>query len=607
MTCQVARFPLVESISEPADLLGLPRERLGELAEQIRGFLVENVSRTGGHLGPNLGVVELSIALHRVFESPRDAIVFDTGHQSYAHKVLTGRWREFDSLRQEGGLSGYPCRNESEHDIVENSHASTALSYADGLAKAFELRAACDRRVVAVVGDGALTGGMAWEALNNIAAASHRPVVIVLNDNGRSYAPTVGALAEHLATLRTPPDPRAASDPVRTLFETLGLAYLGPIDGHDIDALEQGLRRAAAMRCAVVVHCVTRKGNGHSPAEQDEADCLHAVGPATGAKAKTTSWTEVFGAELLAAGAERDDLVCLTAAMLRPTGLHPFARRFPQRVFDVGLAEQHAVTSAAGLALGGLRPVVAIYSTFLNRGFDQVLMDIALHRLPVTFVLDRAGVTGADGPSHHGMWDSSLLPLVPGLRLAEPRDPRRLRELLRECLCVDDGPTALRYPKGAGGPDLPAVDHLDGVDLLRAAPGSAVLLIAAGSRAHACVRAADTLTARGIPVTVADPRWTAPLPPALAGLAARHALTLTVEDNVVTGGMGQRLAHLLVQRDPVPRLRCLALPARFLPHGDRGDILRRHGLDAAGIVDTVLRHLHPSHCHKRHRTPARST
>lgn len=595
MTCHEARFPLMESVSEPADLRTVPDRMLPDLAAEIRAFLVETVTRTGGHLGPNLGVVELSIALHRVFDSPRDVIVFDTGHQSYVHKVLTGRWRAFDSLRQNGGLSGYPSRRESEHDLVENSHASTALSYADGLAKAFELRGEHDRWVVAVLGDGALTGGMAWEAMNNLALDTGRPVVIVLNDNGRSYEPTVGGLARHLADLRQRRG-RPAAYPYAAfgnLFEALGLAYLGPVDGHDVGAVEQHLRKAVTLRQAVVVHCVTQKGKGYPPAEADEADCLHAVGPHRTAPSASRTWTQEFAEELVAAGAERDDVVCLTAAMLRPTGLHSFAKRFPGRVFDVGLAEQHAVTAAAGLALGGTHPVVAVYSTFLQRGLDQVMMDVALHRLPVTFVLDRAGVTGPDGPSHHGVWDSSLLAVVPGLRLAEPRDARRLRELLRECLDVTDGPTVLRFPKGDTGREIDAVDRFGMVDVLRAPPNATVLLVAVGWLAAPCLAAADALAEFGVGATVVDPRWTAPLDHALAELATSHDLTVTVEDNVRAGGTGSRLGTLLADLDCGVRLACLGLPARFLGHGNRADLLREHGLDATGIVHMVLSRLRP--------------
>jgi 1-deoxy-D-xylulose-5-phosphate synthase len=603
VTGRAPAFPLVESISGPADLRRLPGPRVPDLAEEIRGFLVERVGRTGGHLGPNLGVVELTIALHRVFDSPRDPIVFDTGHQSYVHKILTGRWQEFGSLRQRGGLSGYPCREESEHDLVENSHASTALSYADGLAKAFELHGEHGRHVVAVVGDGALTGGMAWEALNNIGRAPHRPIVVVLNDNGRSYEPTAGAVADHLARLRAQGRPAAGGS---TLFEALGLAYLGPVDGHDAGAVERALRRAVALARPVVVHCVTSKGRGHPSAEADEADRLHAVGPPRSAPATAPTWTEEFADEMLAIGGERPDVVCLTAAMLRPTGLHPFAQRFPRRVFDVGLAEQHAVTSAAGLALGGLRPVVAVYSTFLLRALDQVMMDVALHRLPVTLVVDRAGVTGPDGPSHHGVWDSSLLSAVPGVRVADPRDSRRLRELLRDCLAVDDGPTVLRFPRGEVGPVIDEVDRVGGVDVLRAPADARVLLVAAGWTAVPCVAAADTLAGHGVRVTVVDPRWTAPLDPVLADLAACHALTVVVEDNAITGGVGSRLAALLARDGAGGPLVRLALPARFLPHGSRGDVLREHGLDEPGIVRAVLHGLrcgdHP--VRDRHREAA---
>ncbi|MEV4539128.1 1-deoxy-D-xylulose-5-phosphate synthase [Asanoa sp. NPDC049518] len=452
---------LLSRIHCPADLRALPESALPDLALEIRSLLIETVSRTGGHLGPNLGVVELTIALHRVFDSPHDAVVWDTGHQAYVHKMLTGRWAALDSLRQEGGLSGYPSRSESAHDIVENSHASTALSYADGLAKAFAIGGRPDRAVVAVVGDGSLTGGMAWEALNNIGAAPQRPVVVVLNDNGRSYAPTAGAVGRHLTALR---DGAAAS-----VFEQLGLAYLGPFDGHDTAAVEVALRKARKLGTPTVVHCLTRKGLGHPPAEQDEADRMHTIGPA-GPPSSAQSWTSVFGSEMVALGSERPDIVAISAAMLGPTGLQAFAERYPERAFDVGIAEQHAVTSAAGLATGGLHPVVCVYSTFLNRALDQVLMDVALHRLPVTFVLDRAGITGTDGPSHHGMWDLSVLGMVPGMRVAAPRDGDQLRSLLREAVAHREGPTALRFPKADVGPALPAVGRLGSADVLRWGP-----------------------------------------------------------------------------------------------------------------------------------------
>ncbi|WP_203784314.1 1-deoxy-D-xylulose-5-phosphate synthase, partial [Asanoa ferruginea] len=444
----------------PADLRALPESALPALAAEIRSRLIESVSRTGGHLGPNLGVVELTLALHRVFDSPHDAIVWDTGHQAYVHKMLTGRWAALDSLRQEGGLSGYPSRSESAHDIVENSHASTALSYADGLAKAFAIGGRPDRFVVAVVGDGSLTGGMAWEALNNIGAAPQRPLVVVLNDNGRSYAPTAGAVSAHLASLHS------ANGSAASVFEQLGLGYLGPIDGHNTAEVEVALRKARSLGTPTVVHCLTRKGLGHPPAEQDEADRMHTVGPA-GPSSGARSWTSVFSDEMVALGSSRPDVVAISAAMLGPTGLQAFADRYPDRAFDVGIAEQHAVTSAAGLATGGLHPVVCVYSTFLNRAFDQVMMDVALHRLPVTFVLDRAGITGSDGPSHHGMWDLSLLGLVPGMRVAAPRDGEQLRLLLREAVAHRDGPAALRFPKADVGPALPAVGRLGSADVLR--------------------------------------------------------------------------------------------------------------------------------------------
>jgi 1-deoxy-D-xylulose-5-phosphate synthase len=567
-------------IAGPADLAGLSAAELEALAEEIREFLIEKVSRTGGHLGPNLGAVEMTIALHRVFSSPHDVLLFDTGHQAYVHKILTGRAADFDTLRQAGGLSGYPSRSESEHDMVENSHASTALSYADGLAKAFALRES-GRQVVAVLGDGALTGGMCWEALNNIGAAPDRPVIILLNDNGRSYAPTVGGIASHLAELRFSGE--------RNIFEDLGLTYLGPVDGHDILALEHSLREAVRLGRPVVLHCLTHKGKGYAAAELDQADRLHAIGPAGGPSRPT--WTSVFADEITAIGAERPDVVCVTAAMAEPAGLAPFAARFPARVFDVGIAEQHAVTSAAGLAMGGLHPVVAIYATFLSRAVDQLLMDVALHRLPVTFVLDRAGVTGPDGPSHHGMWDSSILPVVPGLRLASPRDPARLRELLREAVAVSDGPTVLRYPKCAAGPDIPAVRRVGHTDVLRDDPAARVLLIAVGPLTGACLAAADELEGHGVPVTVVDPRWTAPLDPALLKLASAHRLVVAVEDTTTPGALGGRVAQALAAAGSDTCAATFALPPTFLPHASRAEILRAHGLDADGITTTVLKRL----------------
>jgi 1-deoxy-D-xylulose-5-phosphate synthase len=554
------------------DLRRLSTPDLMALAADLRAQLVDSVRVSGGHLGPNLGVVELTIALHRVFQSPKDRLLFDTGHQAYVHKLLTGR--DFSELRQAGGISGYPSRTESPHDVIENSHASTALSYADRLAKAFTLTRQ-DRRVVAIVGDGALTGGMAWEALNNL---TNSPVIIVLNDNGRSYAPTVGGLAEHLALLRTGPTEH-------NLFTDLGFAYLGPVDGHDVIALEHAFQDAAALGRPVVVHCVTEKGKGYPPAEEDEADRMHAVSPS----AATRSWTAEFADTIAEIGAARPDVVCLTAAMTLPTGLGRFAERFPDRIFDVGIAEQHAVTAAAGLAMGGLHPVVAIYSTFLSRAFDQVLMDVALHRLGVTFVLDRAGITGPDGPSHHGMWDASILPVVPGLRLAAPRDPATLRELLRTAVTVADAPTVIRYPKATAGPDIPATWRTDGYDVLREAPDADVLLVAVGPLAGACLAAAEELARQDVSTTVVDPQWIAPLHTGLLRLAAGFRLVLTVEDTTATGALGARLAQALAA-EPVC-VATFALPAAFLPHASRAEILKAHGLDASGIAATVLKRL----------------
>ncbi|MFC9254640.1 1-deoxy-D-xylulose-5-phosphate synthase [Amycolatopsis thailandensis] len=573
----------------PAVLRGLDSAELPALAQRIRDFMVTKVCATGGHLGPNLGVVELSIALHRVFDSPWDSIVFDTGHQTYPHKILTGRAAGFDGLRQINGLSGYPSRTESPHDVVENSHASTALSYADGLAKAIELRGD-RRRVAAVIGDGALTGGMAWEALNNIGAATHRPLVIVVNDNTRSYSPTVGGLAAHLGELRDGTGPGEAN-----LFTDLGLTYLGPVDGHDLDALESALRHAAELDRPVVVHCVTMKGKGYSPAEENEEDHLHAIGvsdPETGASRKPgkPTWTGVFAEEILRVAEEREDVVGITAAMLHPVGLAKMAERFPHRVFDVGLAEQHAVTSAAGLAMGGLHPVVAIYSTFLSRAFDQVLTDVSLHRLPVTFVLDRAGVTGPDGASHHGMWDASILPTIPGLRLASPRDPARLRGLLREAV-GHSGPAVVRYPKAPVGADIPALRRVGDCDILREDPGARILLVPVGPFAQASLDAAEELAGQGSPVTVVDPRWTAPLDSALVELADGHDLVLTVEDTTVTGALGSRLGQALAAMGSLTSVSAFALPDRFLPHASRDEILRATGLDAHGIYTTVLKRL----------------
>ncbi|MFI1437336.1 1-deoxy-D-xylulose-5-phosphate synthase [Streptomyces lydicus] len=613
---------LLEQIREPRDLKALPEGRLPELAAEIRHFLIQAVARTGGHLGPNLGVVELTIALHRVFDSPADRILWDTGHQSYVHKLLTGR-QDFSKLRAKGGLSGYPSRAESAHDVIENSHASTVLSWADGLAKANQARGK-DDHVVAVIGDGALTGGMAWEALNNIAAAKDRPLIIVVNDNERSYAPTIGGLANHLATLRTTDGYEkflawgkdvlertpVVGKPLyeslhgakkgfkdafapQGMFEDLGLKYVGPIDGHDIAAVESALRRAAGFHGPVLVHCLTEKGRGYPPALEDEADHFHTVGvmdPLTCAPVTppgAPSWTSVFGDEMVRIGAERADVVALTAAMLRPVGLGKFAEAYPDRVWDVGIAEQHAVVTAAGLATGGLHPVVAVYATFLNRAVDQVLMDVALHKCGVTFVLDRAGVTGTDGASHNGMWDLSVLGVVPGLRIAAPRDADQLRAQLREALDVTDAPTVLRFPKASVDDPVPALDRIGGVDVLHRAPHPDVLLIAVGVMAPVCLRVAELLAARGLDATVIDPRWVKPVDAAVPELAARYAMVAVVEDNSVSGGVGWAVGQALRDaRVDVP-LRTFGIPEQFLPHAKRGELLADLGLTPAEIAGRI--------------------
>ncbi|HEV2634799.1 MAG TPA: 1-deoxy-D-xylulose-5-phosphate synthase [Actinocrinis sp.] len=613
---------LLETVYRPRDLDQLSVEQLRQLAGEIREFLIESVSRTGGHLGPNLGVVELTIGLHRVFDSPRDTILWDTGHQSYVHKLLTGR-QDFTKLKQDGGVSGYPSRAESEHDVCENSHASTALSYADGIAKAYQVRGQTDRRVVGVIGDGALTGGMAWEALNNIACAKDRPVVIVVNDNERSYSPTIGGLADHLATLRTTQGYERFLDwgkgtlartPVvgntiyealhgvkkglkdivtpQGMFEDLGLKYIGPIDGHDIAEVESALRRAKGFGGPVIVHCITRKGEGYQPALDDEADHFHGIGvinPETGLpfQIQGTSWTDIFADEMVKIGNEREDVVAITAAMLQPVGLKKFAEAYPDRIYDVGIAEQHAATSAAGLAFGGLHPVVALYATFLNRCFDQVLMDVALHKAGVTFVLDRAGITGDDGASHNGMWDMSILQVVPGLRIAAPRDPSQVRSQLREAMDVADAPTVVRFSKGVAGPEVEAVEHVDGLDILRRGPGAEVLLVTAGPMAVQGLEAAALLEAEGVPVTVVDPRWVKPVNPALVEMARRYRAVVTVEDNGRVGGVGMALAQAMQDAGVDRPVRVLGIPQEFLDHAKRNLILERIGLTGEGIAGAV--------------------
>jgi 1-deoxy-D-xylulose-5-phosphate synthase len=613
---------LLSAVSGPQDLKRMTHDELTVLAAEIRDFLVAKVSRTGGHLGPNLGVVEITLALHRVFDSPRDRFLFDTGHQAYVHKIVTGRQEGFDLLRQRGGLSGYPNQAESEHDLIENSHASTALSYADGMAKAYALRGE-DRAVVAVVGDGALTGGMCWEALNNIATAGN-PLVIVVNDNGRSYAPTIGGLADHLAALRLNPGYEKVLDLVKDalgstplvgrpmyevlhavkkgikdavapqgMFEDLGIKYVGPVDGHDVGAVESALRRARGFGGPVIVHAVTRKGYGYRPAEEDEADCLH--GPSSAFDVETgkllaapsVKWTHVFADELCAIADERPDVVGITAAMAEPTGIASLARKHPERVYDVGIAEQHAATSAAGLALGGLHPVVAVYATFLNRAFDQVLLDVAMHRLPVTFVLDRAGITGPDGPSHYGIWDMSVFGVVPGLRIAAPRDAATLREELREAVAVDDGPTIVRFPSGSVPADLPAIRREGGVDVLAESPRTDVLLVAVGAFGHLGVEVASRLGEHGYGVTVVDPRWVRPVPDELVALAGRHRLVVTVEDGVRTGGVGDAVAKALREADVRVPLRDVGVPQDWHAHGSRAQILADLGLTAQDVARDV--------------------
>ncbi|RAS63315.1 1-deoxy-D-xylulose-5-phosphate synthase [Lentzea atacamensis] len=612
---------LLESVHGPADLKRMDEAQLRQLCEEIRRFLVDKVSKTGGHLGPNLGVVELTVALHRVFDSPQDPIVFDTGHQSYVHKIVTGRRDGFDQLRQQGGLSGYPSRSESEHDVQENSHASTALSYADGLAKAKQLTGD-NGHVIAVVGDGALTGGMCWEALNNIAADKTRPVVIVVNDNGRSYSPTIGGLADHLSTLRLRPGyervlekgksalqqtpffgkplyaalhaaKRGIKDALapQAMFEDLGLKYIGPVDGHDMATLESALQRAKSFGGPVIVHAVTRKGNGFAPAENHEADQMHATGvidPITGENVKPSkrTWTHVFSDSLVEIGRERSDVVAITAAMQGPTGLDAFAKAFPERCFDVGIAEQHALTSAAGLAIGGLHPVVAVYATFLNRAFDQLLMDVAMHKQGVTVVLDRAGVTGPDGASHHGMWDMSILGVIPGIHVAAPRDAATLAEELREAVAISDAPSVIRYPKASVGADLPALERVGSVDVLRRS-GNDVLLVTVGALGELGLEAAQRLEDQGIGVTVVDPRWIYPLSVDLVEMAASHKVVVTVEDGGRHGGFGSALAAALRDADVEVPLRDIALPQRFHDHGERAEVLALCGITAQDVARRV--------------------
>ena len=613
----------MEAIRDPRDVRAIPADKLPELAREIRAFLVEKVSATGGHLGPNLGVVELSIALHRVFRSPEDAIIWDTGHQAYVHKILTGRAADFDSLRQENGMSGYPSRSESPHDIVENSHASTALSYADGLAKAWQQRGLLgEQHVVAVIGDGALTGGMAWEALNNI-ATGERPVVIVVNDNARSYSPTIGGLAHHLHTLRTAPNyekvmgwgkrvllrtpvvgppvfdalhgmKKGVKDVVapQGMFEDLGLKYVGPVNGHDEAEVEFALSRARDFEAPVIVHVITHKGQGYAPAEADEADRFHGVGvidPETGlpVTAAGRSWTKAFSDELVSIGRVRPDVVAITAAMLGPTGLDQFAQEFPTRIFDVGIAEQHAATSAAGLAYGGMHPVVALYATFLNRAFDQVLMDCALHKAGVTFVLDRAGITGDDGASHNGIWDMSMLQIVPGLQIAAPRDEPTLKQALREAVDINDAPSVVRFSKGAVPQDIPALAREGSVDILARHGNAEVCILAIGSFAQLGIDVCEGLKAQGIGAQVLDPRWVKPIPEYALDQAAKARLVVVIEDGIRAGGVGAALSQALRDANVDVPLRNFGTPLAFLDHANRGSILTDLGLTGQAITRSI--------------------
>jgi len=614
---------ILPGIKSPSDLRGLSAENLDALAGEIRVALIDYVTKTGGHLGPNLGVVELTLALHRVFDSPKDPILWDTGHQSYVHKMVTGRASDFETLRQEGGLSGYPSRAESIHDVIENSHASTALSYADGIAKAFEIHGETDRHVVAVVGDGALTGGMTWEALNNIADGSDRSVVIVVNDNERSYSPTIGGMARHLAKLRTAREyenflgwgksvlkrtpiiggpiyyalhgmKKGIKDFIapQGLFEDLGLKYIGPVDGHNIADLEFALQRARDFGKPVIVHVITEKGHGYKPAETDEADRFHAVGvvdPDTGKPLTQAakSWTSVFSQELVAIGGERQDVVAITAAMLGPTGLDAFADIFPERTFDVGIAEQHAVTSAVGMAHAGLHPVIAIYATFLNRAIDQVIMDAALHGAGVTFALDRSGVTGDDGASHNGMWDMALLRVVPSLDLYAPRDGSRLVSALRNCVDKSDHPTVIRFSKGAIPNDIPAVQSLGFADVLLAASNPDVTIVSIGGMATQALEAAQTLRDHGYSVEVVDPIQVLPVASGLIQYLAEREFVVTIEDGLIDGGIGEAIGSALRAAKATTRVTTLGIPKQFLDHATRKSILNKLQLDAKGIAETI--------------------
>jgi 1-deoxy-D-xylulose-5-phosphate synthase len=611
------------NIQSPDDLRAMTHDQLNVLAADIREFLIEKVSRTGGHLGPNLGVVELTIAIHRVFQSPRDIVLFDTGHQSYVHKILTGRADLFDLLRQRDGISGYPNRRESHHDVIENSHASTALSWADGVSRGFSLTGQPDRHVVAVVGDGALTGGMSWEALNNLSPESDRNLVIVVNDNERSYSPTIGGLATYLTTLRASKEyERILSRGKRMLhntpvvgkhvygalhgikkgmkdmlapqgmFEDLGFKYLGPIDGHDIEAMEKTLQMAKEFGSPVIVHAITEKGRGYKPALDDVAEKFHAVGivdPVTGKplKVSATSWTNVFSEEITQIGSENPEVVAITAAMLGPTGLDKFAQKFPDRTIDVGIAEQHAVTSAAGLAYAGVHPVIAIYSTFLNRAFDQLLLDVALHNAGVTFVLDRAGITGDDGPSHHGIWDLALTGIVPHMHVGAPRDGARLKELLRQCIAIDNAPSMIRFPKGAIPADIPAQERVSGIDVLHRGQKKQVLLISVGSMASMALEVAQLAHEKSIEITVIDPLWVKPISNNVTALCAEYSTIVVMEDGIKHAGIASTLSEALSQEGSNRIVHSIGVPLEFIEHSKRNEILGDLGITPAAIVQQI--------------------
>jgi 1-deoxy-D-xylulose-5-phosphate synthase len=615
---------MIEQIKSPKDLADLSPAELIALADEIRAFLIAKVTKTGGHLGPNLGVVELTIAIHRTFDSPKDVVLFDTGHQSYVHKILTGRSEGFDLLRQKGGLSGYPSRAESDHDVIENSHASTALSWGDGISRGFSLTGQSDRHVVVVVGDGALTGGMSWEALNNIATAESRNLVIVVNDNERSYSPTIGGMATYLSTLRvtrgyekfldwgkdvlqrTPVVGGPIYDTLhgmkkgikdiiapQGMFEDLGLKYMGPVDGHDIAAMERALLKAKAFGAPVILHAITEKGRGYAPALEDEAEKFHAVGivdPETGlplAKGVTT-WTSVFADELVKQGESNPKLIAITAAMLGPTGLDKFADKFPERTIDVGIAEQHAVTSAAGLAFAGMHPVVAVYATFLNRAFDQVLLDVALHKAGVTFVLDRAGITGDDGASHNGIWDLALTGIIPTMHVAAPRDGARLREVLAESIQITDAPSMLRYPKGEVIADIPAFERRDGIDVLYRGESADVLLVSVGAMAAMAVEAASQAYREGVGVTVIDPRWIKPLPQSLVTMATRYKSVVVLEDGIRHGGIASTISEMFRDAGLQVPIHSIGVPLKFLEHAKRGQILSELGITAQQISLNIV-------------------